>query len=221
MLESTTNAMIASASSERLGVVAQRRPEDLQVLRRGVGADGDQDDVVEQDRPAGDERDELVEGVAGEHGGAAGLLVQGGALDVGHRGQPEHHRGDQEHERGEPERVVDDDPEREEHGARQRGVDDPEQDRGADRAARASPSTTRRARAARARPRGLGPLGLAGASDPTIGGVRVAIGRRAHGARRPPCAARRTTARDRCARLRGYSSPTQSAAAESSTARAA
>ena len=72
---------------QRLDAVAQGMPEDLQVLRRRVGGNRDQDDVVEQDRPARDEADELVEGVAGEDRRAARFLVQWGPLDVGQGGQ--------------------------------------------------------------------------------------------------------------------------------------
>ena len=57
---------------------------DGEVVRRSTNAaDRDQDQVVEQDRPAGDEAPELVEGVAGEGRRAAALLVQRRALDVG------------------------------------------------------------------------------------------------------------------------------------------
>ena len=105
-LMSTTNAMNAERQQQRLGVVAERMPEDPQVLRRRVARDRDQDDVVEQDRPARDEADELVEGVAGEHRRAAPLRVQRGALDVGHRGQPEHQRRHQEDHRREAERMA-------------------------------------------------------------------------------------------------------------------
>jgi hypothetical protein len=80
MLPSTTNAMNASASSSASRVMPQRMPEHAQVLGRREGGDGDQDDVVEQDRPAGDEADELVERVASEHRRAAPILMQRGAL---------------------------------------------------------------------------------------------------------------------------------------------
>ena len=153
---------------ERRAAVAEVAPEHLQVLRRRERRDRDQDHVVEQDRPARDEADELVEGVAGEDRRAAAVLVQRGALDVGHRGQREHHRRDQEHERRQPERVAGDHAEREVDRARQRGVDDREQDRRADAApddhARASrelgPSAARarRARQRRARDRRASPL---------------------------------------------------------------
>ena len=126
--------MNASDSSSASVAVAQRMPEHAQVLGRRVGRDGDQDDVVQQDRPAGDEADELVEGVAREHGRAAAILVQRRALDVGHRGQREEQRREQEHDRRQAERVAGDHAEREVDRARQRGVDDREQQRRADAA---------------------------------------------------------------------------------------
>ena len=109
--------------------MSQRAPEHAHVLRGRECGDGDQDDVVEQDRPAGDEAHELVERVAGEHRRAAALLVHRGALGVGHRGEGEKPRGDHEHQRRQPERPPGDHPEREVDGAGQRGVDDREQDR--------------------------------------------------------------------------------------------
>ena len=76
----------------------RRAPSGLQNARRGSASprtpDRDQDQVVEQDRPAGDEAPQLVERVAREHRRAAALLVQRGALDVGHRGQDEEHAAD-------------------------------------------------------------------------------------------------------------------------------
>ena len=123
---------------QRLAAIAERAPEHLQVLGRREGRDGDQDHVVEQDRPAGDEADELVERVAREHRRAASVLVQRGALDVGHRRQHEQQRGDQEHQRRQPQRVAGDHAQREVDRARQRRVDDREQDRRADAAAQRS-----------------------------------------------------------------------------------
>ena len=149
MLLSTTIAMNASARPSASPRSPERMPEDAQVLRRRVGRDGDQDHVVEQDRPAGDEADELVERIAREHRRAAALLVQRRALGVGHRGQREHQRRDQEHERREAERMAGDNAEREVDRARQRGVDDREQERRADAArwqrsrASAPPSSAR------------------------------------------------------------------------------
>ena len=121
--------------AQRRAAVAQRAPEHAHVLRRRVRRDGDQDDVVEQDRPAGDEAHELVEGVAGEHGRTAPLGVQRGTLDVGHRRQREQQRRDQEDDRRQPQRVTRDHSQGEVDGARQRRVDDREDDRRADAAA--------------------------------------------------------------------------------------
>ena len=157
---------------ECLVAVAERIREHAQVLRGRVGRDGDQDDVVEQDRPARDEAHELVERVAGEHARAAPVLVQRGSLDVGHRRDREHQRGDQEHERGEPERVARDHPEREVQGARQRRVDDREEDRRADAAARDRPRAGRELRG-----RALAPGARLGR------GARRRLRRRARGAR--------------------------------------
>ena len=151
MLLSTTSAMNASASPSASPLSPSGLPEDAQVLRRRVRRDGDQDDVVEQDRPAGDEADELVERVAREHRRAAALLVQRRPLDVGHRGQREQQRREQEHERREPERVAGDHAEREVDRARQRRVDDREQERRADAAPQRSRASAPRARRPRAR----------------------------------------------------------------------
>ena len=139
--------------AERLAAIAERAPERAQVLRRGVARDRDQDHVVEQDRPARDEAHELVERVAREHRRAAPVLVQRGALDVGHRRQPEQQRGRQEHERREAQRVPDDHAEGEVDRARERRVDDREQDRLADAARARSRASAPRARP-RPRPRG-------------------------------------------------------------------
>ena len=95
--------------------VVQRREERAQVVRHEEGADRDGDDVVERQRPAGEERGHLVEGVAGEGRGAAGLGEHGRALGIGLRGQREQAAGEDEHQRrqaqcvrgDEAERVVD------------------------------------------------------------------------------------------------------------------
>jgi hypothetical protein len=83
--------------------VVEARPDRHQVVRHADRRQGDHDQVVEQDRPAGDEGDQLVEGVAGEGGGAAALAEHRAALDVGERRQPEEEPGDEEDQRGEPE----------------------------------------------------------------------------------------------------------------------
>ena len=58
-------------------------PEDGQVVGHEEGRDRDRDRVVEHLPPGGDEADQLVEGVAGEAGGAAGLRVHHRRLGVG------------------------------------------------------------------------------------------------------------------------------------------
>src|SRR5947207_88618 len=78
----------------------------------GEGAEGQDDQVVEDDRPARDEAPELVEGVAGEGRGAAALRVEGVALHVGEHRDHEEQAGQDEDERGQPERVAGHDPER-------------------------------------------------------------------------------------------------------------
>ena len=96
-------------------VRAQRLPEDREVMRDEEGRDRDRDDVDEHLRPRGDEADQLVEGVAGEAGRAAGLRVAGGSFGVGRGRGREDDPGDDEDERrqakrvrgGEAERVVD------------------------------------------------------------------------------------------------------------------
>ena len=71
------------------------------------------DQIVQEDRPAGDEAPELVEGVAGQRRGAAPLLVQDATLDVGHHREDEEDPGEQVCDRRQPERVAGNDAERE------------------------------------------------------------------------------------------------------------
>ena len=85
-------------------VLAQRRPEDREVVRHEERRDGDRDDVVEHLRPGRPERDELVEGVAREARRAAGLREAHRAFGVGGRGGGEDHAGDHEHDRRQAER---------------------------------------------------------------------------------------------------------------------
>ena len=93
--------------------VVEAAPDRHQVVRHADRRQGDHDQVVEQDRPGGDEGDELVEGVAGEGRGAAALAEHRPALDVGERRQPEEQAGDEEDQRGEAEAALGDDAERE------------------------------------------------------------------------------------------------------------
>jgi len=119
---------------ERLAAMPEGAPEHARIVGRRVARDGDQDDVVEQDRPACDEADQLVERVAREHRRAAALRVHRRALGVRHRRQGEQHRADEEDDRRQTERVAGDDAEREVDRSRDRRVDDREQRRRADAA---------------------------------------------------------------------------------------
>ena len=103
------------------------RRDRLEVVRdRDRGQRGD-DQVVDQDRPAGDEGDQLVEGVAGEAGGAAALADHRPALDVAERRQHEHQPGGEEDQRRQPEAAVGDDAEREVDREADGGVDGDEE----------------------------------------------------------------------------------------------
>ncbi len=99
----------------------------LQVVRDRDRRQGGDDQVVDQDRPAGDEGDQLVEGVAGEAGGAAALAEHRPALDVAERGQHEEQAGDEEDQRRQAEAAVGDDAEREVDREADRGVDGDEE----------------------------------------------------------------------------------------------
>jgi hypothetical protein len=70
----------------------------------------DHDQVIDQNRPAGDEADQLVERVAGERRRAAPLPEHRPALDVGERGDREHQPRHQEDQRGDAETPVGDHP---------------------------------------------------------------------------------------------------------------
>ena len=86
------------------GAVAERLPEDGQVVGHEEGRDRDRDDVVEHLPPGGEEADQLVEGVAGEARGAARLRVHHRRLGVGGGGGDEDQAGDHEGDRGQAER---------------------------------------------------------------------------------------------------------------------
>ena len=81
----------------------ERGPEDGEVVGHEVGADGHGDDVVEHQRPAGAEADELVEGPAAETRGAAGLRHHGGGLGIRPGGRAEEQSRQEEDERRDPE----------------------------------------------------------------------------------------------------------------------
>ena len=85
-------------------VVLQRLPEDRQVVRDEERRDRDRDHVVQELRPRGAEADELVERVAREARGAAGLRVADGSFHVGQGRGREDQARDHEDERGQAER---------------------------------------------------------------------------------------------------------------------
>ena len=92
------------AADDVAGAAAQPGPEDGQVVGHEEGRDRDRDRVVEHLPPGGDEADQLVEGVAGEARGAAGLRVHHRRLGVGGGGGGEDQAGDDEGDRGQAER---------------------------------------------------------------------------------------------------------------------
>ncbi len=98
-------------------------------MRRDERGDGDQDQEVEQHRPAGDEAPQLVERVAREDRRPGALLVQRRALDVRHRSQDEEDPGAEEDDGRQAEGVLCDDADREVDRGRQRRPDDREQRR--------------------------------------------------------------------------------------------
>ena len=108
----------------RLGEVVGDR---LQVVGNRDRRQRGDDQVVDQDRPAGDEGDQLVEGVAGEAGGAAPLADHRATLDVAERGQHEEQPGGEEDQRGQAEAAVGDDAEREVDREADGGVDGDEE----------------------------------------------------------------------------------------------
>ncbi len=86
-----------------VGVVLERvQPgERAQVVGHEERGDRDREDVVEAQRPAREERDDVVEGVARERGGAARFGEHRGALGVGFRRQREQPAREHEDERRE------------------------------------------------------------------------------------------------------------------------
>src|SRR6478609_2644457 len=84
---------------------------------------GGDDQVVDQDRPAGDEGDQLVECVAGKARGAAPLTQHRPALDVAERGDDEEEAGGEEDQRRQAETTIGDDTEREVDREADRRVD--------------------------------------------------------------------------------------------------
>ena len=110
----------------RLGEVVRDR---LQVVRDRDCRQGGDDQVVDQDRPAGDEGDQLVEGVAGEARGAAAFAQHRAALDVAERGDDEEQPSGEEDQRRQAEAVVGNDAEREVDRKADRRVDGDEEPR--------------------------------------------------------------------------------------------
>ena len=80
-------------------------PECGQVVGHEEGRDGDRDDVVEHQRPAGAEAHELVEGVTGEARRAAGLGEHRGGLGIREGRHDEQQAGEHEDQRREPQGV--------------------------------------------------------------------------------------------------------------------
>ena len=92
--------------------MAERLPEDGQVVRDEERRDRRGDDVGEHLRPAGEERGELVECVAGEARGAAGLWIANGAFCVRRGSGGEDEPADEKDERRQSERDSGDQAER-------------------------------------------------------------------------------------------------------------
>ena len=88
-----------------VGVQVPARPELGQVVRHEDRRDRDRDGVVQHLRPAGEERDRLVEGVPRERRRAAGLGEPGGGLRVGDGREEEDGARDEERDRGQAQRV--------------------------------------------------------------------------------------------------------------------
>jgi hypothetical protein len=88
-------------------------------VRREEAGEGDDDQVVEEEHPAGHEAERIVERTADEGGGAAGLRDRGGAFGVREGHEQEEGADEEEDERCETERVERDDAE----GEVERGAD--------------------------------------------------------------------------------------------------
>src|SRR5205823_936718 len=112
-------------------------PLDLQrardVVRQEERGQRDHDQVVEEQRPAGEEAEEVVERLAHEGRRAAGLRDRRGALGVRERDEQEERADEEEHDRREPERVQRDDPEGEVDRRRDLSVGDRERRRSVSR----------------------------------------------------------------------------------------
>ena len=96
--------MTDDAADRVVGPSLQHRPEHGQVVGHEEGRDGDRDDVVEHQCPAGAEADELVEGVAREARGAAGLGKHRRGLGIRPGRRHEEQAGEHEDDRRQAER---------------------------------------------------------------------------------------------------------------------
>ena len=111
-LRTTRKTIVTMPPMRVVGLRLEGRPEDGQVVGHEEGRDGDGDDVVEHQRPAGAEADELVEGPAREARRAARLGHHRRRLGVRPRGGAEEQPGEQEDERRDAERPEGDDAQR-------------------------------------------------------------------------------------------------------------
>jgi len=98
-----------------------------EVVRQEECRESGDDQVVEEERPAGDEAGEIVERAADERRGAAGLAELGRAFGVGKCDEQEEQTGSEQDVGREPERPRRDDAEREVDGAGDLAVRDAEE----------------------------------------------------------------------------------------------
>src|SRR6266511_558167 len=100
------------------------------VVRHEQGREGDDDQVVEEQDPAGDEAPEVVEGDADERRGTARFADRRRPLRIGERDDQEEGADSEQHGRGETERVQRDDPQGEVDRGGDLAVRDREERRG-------------------------------------------------------------------------------------------
>ncbi len=98
-----------------------------QVVRNRKDRQGDHDQVVEQDHPARDEGDQLVERMARKRGGPAPLAQHRPTLEVCEHGQHEEQPGGEEDQGGETETALGHHPEGEVDRKPDRGIGDDQQ----------------------------------------------------------------------------------------------
>ena len=89
-----------------------------EVVRHEERGERDHDHVVEEEHPAGEEAELVVERTPHECGRPTGLRQRSRSLGVRERDEQEEQADEQQHPGGEPERLERDDPEREEDGRR-------------------------------------------------------------------------------------------------------